>query len=54
MGDISPPTAADYAYSAAHDAKRENQRLEARVQTLEQQVNHLQEAIRRLEARLHG
>ena len=35
MGELYPPTSADYAWEAANDAQRENQRLKARIQKLE-------------------
>lgn len=40
--DHSFPTAADYAYSAANDAKRENERLSSRVRSLEDRVKYLE------------
>lgn len=35
MGFMNEPTAADYAWSAAQDAKEKNKALEARIATLE-------------------
>jgi uncharacterized protein YceH (UPF0502 family) len=45
MGEMSPPTAADYAWAAASDAKRHGDSLEARVHHLEEVVARLQKAL---------
>lgn len=42
MGDLSPPTAADYAWNAALDAQRDNKSLERRVSELEGRVAELE------------
>jgi hypothetical protein len=45
MGEWQPPTAADYAWAAADDAKRENASLGERVTALEQRCDFLLRAL---------
>ncbi len=47
MGDISPPTAADYAWSAANQASDENKKLRERVEYLERRLGHLITALKK-------
>lgn len=46
MGEMSPPTAADYAYDAARTAQQHSQQLELRVAALEQQIRQLYELVK--------
>lgn len=45
MGEYSPPTSADYAWSAAESAKRVNGELEKRVAELELKYRQLRDEI---------
>lgn len=41
MGEISLPTAADYAWASANDANRKNEQLEQRLERLESKYEQL-------------
>lgn len=48
MGELYPPTAADYAWSAANDAKKENEELRHQVDGLRREMKSLRESVDRL------
>lgn len=48
MGEMSPPTAADYAWSAAEDAKRKGESLQEQVNSLAKAIEALTQTVGRL------
>jgi chromosome segregation ATPase len=54
MGEMSPPTAADYAWAGANDANREIKNLKRRIDQLEESVTRMAAILQRLEMNREG
>lgn len=54
MGEMYPPTMADYAYSAANEAHEKNKKLDLRVSELEKRFEKLEKYVNRLEGVIYS